>query len=83
MSQNGKGDATRPLSVDQKTFENNWERTFSKNQLDRDLSMSEKHKFYTEYNELLRSGMFYELCPELCGMWEVDKEHWYAKMSRS
>lgn len=83
MSQNGKGDTPRPLSVDQKTFKNNWERTFSKNSLDRELTLSEKHQFYTEYNELLKSGMFYELFPELSGTWEVDKEHWYAKMSRS
>lgn len=82
MSQNGKGGAPRPLSVDQKTFENNWERTFSKNQLDRDLSMSEKHQFYAEYNELLKSGMFYELHPNLTGNWEADKEHWYNMVAR-
>lgn len=25
---NGKGDKPRPISVDSKTYENNWERTF-------------------------------------------------------
>ena len=29
MSENGKGSKVRPLSVDQKTFSNNWERAFS------------------------------------------------------
>ena len=29
MSENGKGDKQRPLSVDQKTFSDNWERAFS------------------------------------------------------
>jgi hypothetical protein len=29
MSENGKGSTVRPLSVDQKTFSDNWERVFS------------------------------------------------------
>jgi hypothetical protein len=29
MSENGKGHKQRPLSVDQKTFSDNWERAFS------------------------------------------------------
>jgi len=29
MSENGKGSKLRPLSVDQKTFSDNWERAFS------------------------------------------------------
>ena len=29
MNENGKGDKQRPLSVDQKTFSDNWERAFS------------------------------------------------------
>lgn len=33
MSENGKGDKQRPLSVDQKTFSDNWERAFSKNEI--------------------------------------------------
>lgn len=28
MSENGKGDTPRPISVDQETFERNWERVF-------------------------------------------------------
>ena len=30
MSHGGKGDTPRPLSVDQKTFENNWDLIFNK-----------------------------------------------------
>lgn len=30
MSQNGKGDTPRPLSIDIETFNNNWERIFGK-----------------------------------------------------
>jgi hypothetical protein len=30
MSDGGKGDSPRPLSVDQKTFSSNWEATFGK-----------------------------------------------------
>jgi hypothetical protein len=29
MSQNGKGDTPRPNSVDKKTFDKNWDTTFS------------------------------------------------------
>ena len=29
VSENGKGDKQRPLSVDKETFNNNWERIFS------------------------------------------------------
>jgi len=82
MTSAGKGDTPRPLSVDQKTFENNWERTFSKNQLDRDLSMSEKHQFYAEYNALLESGMFWVRHPNLSGNWNVDKGEWYTIMTK-
>jgi len=30
MGHGGKGDTPRPISVDQKTFESNWETTFGK-----------------------------------------------------
>jgi hypothetical protein len=30
MSDGGKGDSPRPISVDQKTFASNWEATFGK-----------------------------------------------------
>jgi hypothetical protein len=33
MSENGKGDKQRPLSVDQETFSNNWDRAFRKNEI--------------------------------------------------
>ncbi len=33
MSENGKGDKQRPLSVTQETFSNNWIRAFSKNEI--------------------------------------------------
>jgi hypothetical protein len=31
MSDGGKGDKPRPLSVDRKTFDSNWDRIFKKN----------------------------------------------------
>jgi len=31
MSQNGKGDTPRPLSVDHTTYANNWDRIFNNN----------------------------------------------------
>lgn len=34
MSQNGKGDSPRPISVDLETFYNNWDRIFSKAEID-------------------------------------------------
>ena len=37
MSDGGKGSAPRPLSVDQETFESNWDRIFSKKQ-EREIS---------------------------------------------
>lgn len=30
MSENGKGDTPRPISVDRDTFERNWERAFGR-----------------------------------------------------
>lgn len=30
MSENGKGDKPRPISVDRDTFEKNWERAFGR-----------------------------------------------------
>jgi hypothetical protein len=30
MTQNGKGDTPRPIVVDRKTYENNWERIFGR-----------------------------------------------------
>ena len=33
MSDGGKGSASRPFSVDQKTFESNWDRIFKKREI--------------------------------------------------
>lgn len=79
MTSAGKGDTPRPLSVDQTTFENNWERTFRK-QTDQVPTLSEKFTLYNEYKEQLDSGKFWELHPELTGNWEIDKETWYKNM---
>jgi hypothetical protein len=65
MSNNGKGDTPRPFSVDQETFSNNWDRIFKKSQ-DPDPT----------YVKVLESGIFWELFPELTGMWEEDKQLW-------
>lgn len=72
---NGKGDSPRPLSVDQKTFSNNWERAFGK----KDSIDDQKFTYMTE----LHSGMFYEWYPSLTGEWEKDKTWWtLARMMR-
>ena len=72
---NGKGDSPRPLSVDQKTFSNNWERAFGK----KDSIDDQKFTYMTE----LHSGMFYEWYPSLTGEWEKDKTRWtLARMMR-
>lgn len=82
MNSHGKGDTPRPFSVDQETFESNWERTFKK-ELDRELSLPEKHRFYAEYVQLLQSGRFQELHPELTGTWDLDKDSWYTIVAGS
>lgn len=33
MTENGKGDKQRPLSVDQETFSNNWDRAFGNHEI--------------------------------------------------
>lgn len=72
---NGKGDSPRPLSVDQETFSNNWERAFGK----KDSIDDQKFTYMTE----LHSGMFYEWYPSLTGEWEKDKVRWtLARMMR-
>jgi hypothetical protein len=43
MSDGGKGSAPRPFSVNQETFENNWDRIFSKN----------KQKQTSEFQDIL------------------------------
>ncbi len=36
----------------------------------------EKSKAEWEYNQLLKSGMFWEFYPNLSGEWEQDEEQW-------
>lgn len=62
----GKGDTPRPLSVDQETFSNNWDRVFG----------TPKEDAPEEYTNLLISGMFWELFPGLTGNWVQDKLRW-------
>jgi hypothetical protein len=78
MSENGKGDKQRPLSVDQKTFADNWERAFNNSVceysgLPNTASYGEMDK---EYAEIRASGLFWELFPDLTGHWETDKLRW-------
>jgi hypothetical protein len=74
---NGKGDTPRPLSVDQTTFGNNWDRIFNNNceysGLPNTASYEQPDK---EYTDLLSSGKFWELFPGLTGSWEEDKIRW-------
>lgn len=67
MSQNGKGSRPRPLSVDDQTFESNWNRIFKQTQ----ESIPPK-----EYTELLNSGLFWERFPSLTGNWSIDAARW-------
>ena len=59
---NGKGDSSRPFSVDRDVFEANMRQTIN-NAKDR-------------YREAVASGMFWELFPELTGVWSEDREKW-------
>ena len=34
---------------------------------------------YNSYKKLLNSGMFWELYPQLSGVWEEDKDYWYEE----
>ena len=45
MSHGGKGDTPRPFSVDQKTFENNWDAIFGKKKKTEDEKIE---KYYEE-----------------------------------
>lgn len=69
---NGKGDKPRPLSVDNDTYANNFDRIFGKKE-------SQKTKAQKEYDKLKESGMFWELFPHLTGDWEKDKHEWYKQ----
>ena len=65
---NGKGDTPRPLSIDQETFSQNWDRIFGK---------KTQESVPEEYTKMLASGMFFELFPQLTGNWNTDKNVWY------
>lgn len=65
---NGKGDTPRPISVDNRTFENNWERTFGSKQkkldkkiqdlqadIDKVRDILERHNNTGEYDASERS----------------------------
>jgi hypothetical protein len=91
----GKGDKQRPLSVNQETFSNNWERAFSTQEMceysglptpatvesiQREINeLSNKLKAPDEYLASIQSGMFWELYPELSGKWELDAPVWGKK----
>ena len=40
MSENGKGDKQRPLSINKETFDNNWDRIFNKKKEETDCHYS-------------------------------------------
>jgi hypothetical protein len=71
MTQNGKGSNRRPTAVPRETFHANWDKIFANREPP------------IEYTNLLRSGMFFELYPQLSGMWELDKPLWFALQPKS
>ncbi len=80
MSENGKGDAPRPFSVDQETYKSNYDRIFGNKDTPCEYSGLPSTQSYSdpreEYLALLTSGMFFELFPSLSGNWEEDKLRW-------
>jgi hypothetical protein len=80
MSNNaGKGDFPRPLSVDQRTFADNWDRIFTNTdtcEYSGLLSTASYEEPSREYTELLASGHFWEFFPGLTGNWYEDKDRW-------
>lgn len=64
---NGKGDDSRPFSVPKEVYDDNYERTFGKR---KDLEPPQ------EYLDVLNSGMFWELFPDLTGNWRLDRYDW-------
>ena len=74
MSQNGKGDSPRPLSVDTGTFGDNWDKIFGPKKI------KDGHR---DYLSELHSGMFFEWYPTLSGDWEKDQTRWtLARLNR-
>jgi hypothetical protein len=78
---NGKGDTPRPLSVDHATFASNWDRIFKSNDTCEYSGLLNTASYEDvppqEYTNLLTSGMFWEVRPDLTGMWSQDKDLWY------
>ena len=35
------------------------------------------------YNEMLASGMFFEWNPDMCGIWETDRDKWIEKYANA
>ena len=76
---NGKGHSPRPFSVDQETYANNWDRIFRKSDICEYSGLPNTSSYDSppiEYMQMLKSGMFWELYPELTGSWEYDKISW-------
>ena len=80
MTQNGKGDAPRPLSVPMTTYKNNFDRIFGKKQDTCEYSGLPSTQSYADlreqYESEVKSGMFFEWYPGLTGTWEEDKNRW-------
>lgn len=53
MSDGGKGSKPRPLSVDQKTFDDNWNAIFSKEKTWDHYSDLPNPKAYSDYQDIL------------------------------
>jgi hypothetical protein len=78
---NGKGSTSRPLSVDQETFANNWDRIFNNTTCEYSglvSTSSYQDEPPKEYSELLSSGKFWEVFPGLTGTWTEDKSRWVS-----
>lgn len=75
---NGKGSKPRPLSVDQQTFADNWDRVFNDTLCEYSglPNTSSYESPPTEYTQLVKSGMFWEVHPGLTGSWQYDKLAW-------
>jgi hypothetical protein len=80
MSQNGKGSKARPLSLSKEEFDKRLENTFGESVVKKyaDLSnLRNEVEMFEEYQKLLKSGMFFEIYPDLTGEWQRDKFNWY------
>lgn len=81
MSQNGKGHAPRPFSISYEKFSENIERSLNISSKYNISDMTEERlelELFEGYVKLLKSGMLFELYPELTGDWKTDKHNWYA-----